>query len=95
MPMGRHTATEDKFKWISEAYYEPVCIFTLKKDKKNSNLMFDYLKLKEIGVTIGSGSVIIAKEIGIKEENIVENRSNESLAKMLYSDTNEISRTLF
>lgn len=81
-PFTRNHERENKVKWVAKVYEDPVCVFTVKPNKP-MNSKEDILKLKDIGMALGSASYAIARVLGVEEHKIASSQSNDSIAKKL------------
>lgn len=68
--------------WISKAYDDPVCLFTI-KPKNAVQTKEDIMKLNRIAMTLGVGHISKAKEMGF-DKKIVMNYTSEEDAKKLF-----------
>ena len=82
-PMGRTKERENKMAWVTKIYDDPVCLFTMKPNKKIITKE-DMMALKKIALTLGVGHISKAREIGF-DKKIVNYHSSEADAKALKS----------
>ena len=80
-PMGRTIERENKFKWLTKVFDDPVCVFTVKPNKA-MNSIEDIKSLNKIGFTMGVGYLYKAKENGLSDK-IITNYESQENAKQL------------
>ncbi|MBX9837789.1 MAG: hypothetical protein K2X69_05655, partial [Silvanigrellaceae bacterium] len=80
-PMGRTIERENKYKWLTKVFDDPVCVFTVKPNKA-MNSIEDIKSLNKIGFTLGVGYLYKAKENGFSDK-IITNYESQENAKQL------------